>query len=356
MLDSLLADPRVLIEGLSGTSAGAVNAVALASGHALQRDDPATGARDCLAQVWQAIGNWGGLGAWQGRFSRELWGAGLSTEWLPGQLWAQALGGLFSPYQLNPLNINPLSQLLGDHIDFDAIRRAAHPHVFVSATHVSTGKAVVFAGAHLDARAVMASACLPTLFQAVEIDGQSYWDGGYAVNPALSPLIASCTVPDIVVVQINPLIREERPETANAILDRMNELTFNASLLTQMRAIDRINRMLAQGLVDTDCGGKPVRLHRIDGGQALLAYKASSKTRPDPELIQELFEIGHKAGREWLHRHLDDLGQRSTVDVGRDYEDDTRIDWPQTCTPAGHRAAARGFRPWLGRVLGRREP
>ena len=342
VLDSLLAEPGLEIEGLSGTSAGAVNAVALACGYARGKSqpggDPRWGGRTCLARVWDAIGRWGALGDWQGQFSRELWGAGAATQWLPGQLWAQAISGLLSPYQLNPLDFNPLRQLLREEIDFAAIRRAGRPRVFVSATHVATGKAVVFTGRDLDARAVTASACLPTLFQAVEIGGQAYWDGGYSVNPALSPLIAGCTTPDILVVQINPLVRPGKPETATEILDRMNELNFNASLMTQMRGIDRINRLLAQGALTPGCNTKPVRLHRIDGGPALLAYKASSKLRSDPELLQELFEIGRAAGQAWLRRHLDDVGRRSTVDVARDYEDDTRTDRP---------------RPWLARLLAR---
>ncbi len=341
VLDSLLTEPRLEIEGLSGTSAGAVNAVALASGYARAAAgvDRRSAARTSLARVWDAVGRWGALGDWQGQFSRELWGAGATAHWLPGQLWAQAIAGLLSPYQLNPLDFNPLRQVLREQVDFAAIRRAGRPRVFVSATHVATGKAVVFTGSDLDARAVTASACLPTLFQAVEIGGQTYWDGGYSVNPALSPLIASCTTPDILVVQINPLVRPERPRTAADILDRMNELTFNASLMTQMRGIDRINRLIAQGLLAPGPAAKPVRLHRIDGGPALLAYKASSKLRSDPELLQELFAIGRAAGQAWLQRHLDDIGRRSTVDVGRDYEDDTRTDRPG---------------PWLARLLARR--
>jgi NTE family protein len=221
---------------------------------------------------------------------------------------------------------------------------------------VATGKAVIFSGSQLDADAVTASACLPTLFQAVRIGGQAYWDGGYSVNPALSPLIASCSVPDIVVVQINPLRRDGMPDTAPEILDRMNELTFNASLLTQMRGIDRINRLIADGaLAPGHC--KPVRLHRIDGGAPLLAYTAASKTDPDPGLIRELFHIGQDAAKAWLARHYEALGVRGTVDVRRDYEDDTRMDWPEAGPgSAGAGRAERGFRPWLARVLGRSRP
>ena len=332
VLDALLADPRLVIEGLSGTSAGAINAVALASGHA-RGPDPRAGARACLARVWKDIGRWGRLGWLPARFGHSLWGGGAGAEWMQqAQLWTQAFTGLLSPYQTNPLNFNPLRHLLERCVDFDALQHCDGPRVFVSATHVSTGKAVIFSGDGLTMEAVLASTCLPTLFQAVEIDGQAYWDGGYSVNPALSPLIRSCAHHDLLVVQINPLRRMNRADTAHEILDRINELTFNASLLSQMRAIDKINRLLADGSLAPG-SSKPVRLHRIDGGEALLAYAASTKLRSDPELIDELFHLGQAAARRWLEVNFEAIGVRSTVDVAKDYEDDARIGVEPVCLP-----------------------
>jgi len=354
VLDSLLADRRIGLEGLSGASAGAVNAVALTSGWATARGDPRVAARETLARVWDEIGSWGSLGALPARLGRAMWGGGTGAEWVEPTLWAQAFSELISPYQANPLDLNPLRELLQRRIDFAAIRRPGGPRLFVSATHVATGKAVVFSGAALTLEAVVASACLPTLFQAVRIDGQAYWDGGYAVNPPITPLIASGRHDDIVVVQINPLRRDGLPDTATGILDRMNELTFNASLLAQMRGIDRINRLIEDGaLMPGHC--KAVRLHRIDGGAAMLAYAASSKTRTDPGLIRDLFHVGQEAGRHWLAAHFEDIGVRSTVDVRADYDDDTRIAWPEACGPvtAGKPAPGKGFRPWLAKVLGK---
>jgi NTE family protein len=158
----------------------------------------------------------------------------------------------------------------------------------------------------------------------------AYWDGGYALNPALSPLIASCEHPDLLVIQINPLRRPDLPDTATQIMDRMNELTFSASLLAQMRAIDKINRLLAQGALAPG-SGKSIRLHRIDGGEDLLAYAASTKLRSDPELIEALFELGQRAAKRWLATHLDAVGVRSTVDVAQDYEDEARIGRDAVC-------------------------
>jgi NTE family protein len=215
---------------------------------------------------------------------------------------------------------------------------------------VRTGKAVIFGGQQLTVDAVMASACLPMLFKAVEIDGEHYWDGGYSVNPALAPLIDRCDSPDLMLVQLNPLRREQIPQTSSEILDRVNELTFNASLLTQMRAIDLINRLIATGaLQGSYC--KTVLMHRIDGGQALHDWPASTKTSTDGTMIRKLFEAGQTSAHHWLEQHFDALGQRSTVDIRQDYLDDTRQDLPPRAGAPGIRE--RGFRPWLARLFRR---
>jgi NTE family protein len=280
---------------------------------------------------------------------RALWG-GLPAGLSPGHLMSQALRGVVSPYQANPLNINPLRALLEEAIDFQAIHRQRALKVFVSATHVTTGKAVVFGGAQLNVDAVLASACLPLLFQAVEIDGEAYWDGGFSVNPALSPLISQCGCADLVLVQINPLRRSSAPRAAHEILDRINELTFNASLLTQMRSIDFVNRLLAEGSLPAS-RGKQVLVHRIDGGAAMAGYPSSTRGSADSVLIGQLFAIGQAAAREWLAAHHGALGHHGTVDIRRDYLDDTRLMLP--ATRPGAPPHATGFRPWLARLLRR---
>ncbi len=350
VLDALLEDGRLGFEGLSGTSAGALNAVALAAGWAAAEAhgrDPREGARERLAAVWQRIQALGSLGTLQRQVTRMLWG-GLPPEMAPGSLLGGAWAGLFSPYQSNPLDINPLRSLLEEEIDFAAIAGQRRLKVFVSATHVTTGKAVVFSGRRVDARAVLASACLPLLFHAVEIDGEAYWDGGYSVNPALAPLISECETADLVLVQINPLQRTAVPRTSAEILDRINELTFNASLLTQMRAIDFINRLVAEGAV-SHARCKSVRVHRIAGGPALETYPGSSRATADGVMIGQLFEAGRAAAREWLEAHYPALGRRATVDIRHDYLDDTRLDVPHP--GLAPRSVGRGFRPWLARLL-----
>jgi NTE family protein len=353
VLDTLLADPRITLEGLSGTSAGALNAVALASGYAkglAGGTDPRQAARESLARVWNEITAWGRLGNLQKQLGAMMWG-GLPTELAPANIWANAVRGLFSPYQANPLDINPLRSLLEREIDFEAIARLPAMRVFVSATHVNTGRAVIFSGRNLTAQAVAASACLPMLFQAVEIDGEHYWDGGYSVNPPLTPLIEGCVSRDLMLVQLNPIQRDRAPQSPSEILDRVNELTFNASLLTQMRSIDFINNLLAEGsLHGTRC--KQVLIHRIDGGAAMREYPASTKTSTDAGMIGKLFEIGQGAARHWLAQHYAALGEHSTVNVRRDYLDDTRIDSPGA-REANGQARRHGFRPWLAELFKR---
>jgi NTE family protein len=334
VVDGLLADPRIELEGLSGTSAGAVNAVALASGYATASAhgrDPREEARASLARVWGEVTAWGSLAALPAQIASVLW------------------GGVVSPYQANPLNLNPLLSLLEREIDFEALARGPLK-VFVSATHVRTGKAVIFTGRDLTAQAVMASACLPMLFKAVEIDGEHYWDGGYSVNPAMTPLIESCMCPDVLLVQINPLRSSDIPHSAAEIADRVSELTFNASLLTQMRSIDLINQLIARGSLK-GTGLKTVHMHRIDGGAATQAFPSSTRAQVDSAMIRQLFEAGQVAAREWLRHHADAIGQHGTIDIRRDYLDDTR-DVIST-RHAVHGPHERGFRPWLTRLFKR---
>lgn len=356
VLDALLEDGRIGIEGLSGTSAGAVNAAALAGGWAAAEAggrDPREGAREKLRGVWQRVSALGSLGALHQQFARLLWG-GLPPELSPGAILGNAWRGLLSPYQSNPLDINPLRTLLEEEIDFGVIAAQSQLKVFVSATHVATGKAVVFSGAQLDARAVLASACLPLLFQAVEIEGHAYWDGGYSVNPALSPLIKECRTADLLLVQINPLARARTPRTGSEILDRVNELTFNASLLTQMRAIEFVNRLLEEGAVSHGrC--KTVRVHRIEAAPALAPFPASSRTSADGVMIGKLFDAGRAAARDWLARHFEAIGERATVDIAQDYLDDSSLDRPLPIVP-GTRSMGKGFRSWLTRLLRQQRP
>ena len=312
VLDALLEDGRFAFEGISGTSAGAMNAVAVAHGfaqaalqHQDTRDAHAAGcalARQTLARLWEGVGTLGSL----------LWGVPLQGNPVLG-LMAQWL----SPYQTNPLDINPLRRLLEREVDFDAlchVRGARGPRVFVCATNVRTGRGEIFSGPRLSADAVMASACLPLLFKAVQIDGEHYWDGGYSGNPALHPLIYHTECADILLVQINPIEHRTLPETAQDIMERTNEVTFNASLLAEMRAIEFVRRLLAEGRLDPR-RYKDVRLHRIDGGALLQGFGAASKARADLAFVRQLFALGRAEGERWLRAHAADVGLRPTINL-----------------------------------------
>jgi NTE family protein len=322
VLDALLEDGRLHVDGISGASAGAMNAVALGHGFALAKGDKTKkidrreAARESLASFWNAVITLSAASSLQ---------QSMMDAWMGGwKIAAPAVQASFSPYQTNPLDINPLRNLVEKQFDFERIGKLADPRIYVSATHVNTGKAEIFSGKRLTAAALMASACLPMLFQAVEIDGEHYWDGGYSGNPALHPLIYRCHATDIILVQINPLERNAAPTDGADIMDRINELTFNASLLAQMRSIDFVNRMLERGNLDENRYRK-VLLHRIDGGEALEAYPASSKTTADGAMVNKLRDLGRECALKWLKKRFADVGVKSTVDITRDYLDDMRM-------------------------------
>jgi NTE family protein len=319
VLDALLEDGRLDIDGLSGASAGAMNAMALGHGFALakgNKTDPREAARETLASFWNAVISLGAASNIQ-RSMMDAWMGGWKIA-------APAVQASLSPYQTNPLDINPLRRLVEKQFDFERVGKLAEPRIFVSATHVNTGKAEIFSGKRLTASALMASACLPMAFQAVEIDGEHYWDGGYSGNPAMHPLIYRCHASDVVLVQINPLERSAAPTGAADIMDRINELTFNASLLSQMRAIDFVNRMLERGNLDANRYRK-VLLHRIDGGEALEAYSAASKSSTDGAMINQLRDLGRECAVKWLKKRFVDVGNKTSIDIARDYLDDLRM-------------------------------
>ena len=342
VLDALLEDGRIALEGISGTSAGAMNAVALAHGFAVSEGKPRAArcdaARQALDSFWNGIVDMGALSSSLSQSMNKMrqapfgmlfgfMGGGLqsSSFWTDAmtRYWSNAL----SPYQSNPFDINPLKDFLEKQVDFERLAQAAGPdtpQVFVVATRVSSGKAEVFCGKRLTASAVMASACLPMVFQAVEIDGDHFWDGGYSGNPAIHPLIYRCQSRDIVLVQINPIQRAALPTRPNEIMDRMTEITFNAALIAEMRAIDFVKRLLAEGKLDP-AHYKDVLMHRIDGGVALEKFTAATKSSTDKALIHSLRDLGRVCGKDWLDRRFGALGVKSTVNIARDYLDDLRV-------------------------------
>jgi NTE family protein len=311
VLDRLLVDERIEIEAVSGTSAGAMNAVVMAEGLV---EGGRVRAREQLRDFWQRVAyrvpasptaGWdnGWSKAWE-----KAWGIDQKPAIAMFSWWTQ----IASPYQFNPLNINPLRDLLLREVNFELVKSCDCLQLFITATNVRTGQIKVFTGADVTADAVLASACLPTVFQAVEIGAEAYWDGGYMGNPSIEPFFKSCQSPDVLLVQINPIRRNEVPRTVHGILDRLNEISFNAPLLRELRHVEFINERLRKGELK-DTGYREVFLHRVGGGDDISAYPASSKLDGDSTLIEALHDLGYKAMHTWLHVNYESLGTASTI-------------------------------------------
>ncbi|MGV8825704.1 patatin-like phospholipase family protein [Methylibium petroleiphilum] len=316
VLDRLLEDDAVEISAISGTSAGALNAAVLATGHA--RGGRA-GARAALTAFWHDVSTSSQIFSPFSLSQASAAGSSFNFDKLPSYQWLNSFFRAFSPYEFNPLNLNPLRDVARRHVDEDALRRCDIP-LFITATSVRSGQAHVFTGKDLSIDALLASACLPFIFQAVTIDGEAYWDGGYTGNPAIYPLIYNTETLDILLVKINPLQHEGTPTRSVEIIDRLSEITFNASLVAEMRAIAFVSRLVREGRLDAG-HYKDLRLHMIADDEGLAPFNASSKFNTDRVFLDGLFELGRRAADQWLKKHGDDIGVRSTLDVERSFLD-----------------------------------
>lgn len=314
VLDQLLSDERISIEGVSGTSAGAINAVMLADG--LARGGRAQ-AQKRLADFWRAASSTGNLPTLQRAVVERLLSF-TPLEGTPVQAWFDALSRYFSPYDVNPLNLNPLKDLIERFVDFDALRAFADLQIFISATNVQTGRVRIFRREKITADAVMASACLPLLFRAVEIDGVPYWDGGYLGNPVIFPFFGTTKTEDVLVVQINPLVRQKTPTSSSEIMNRINEITFNSSLIGEYRAIEFVARLIDQGRLPRGTGPgqyRRINVHRIVLDRFGTHFDSFSKLSNDYDFFEMLHVSGKRAARRFLDDHFDDVGVKSTVDL-----------------------------------------
>lgn len=328
VLDRLLEDPRVEIEGITGASAGAMNAVALAAGYA---DGEREEARASLRRFWNGVLVEARTSPLQ-RSPLEMLLGGWNMDASPGYVMFDLVTRVASPYDLNPFNLNPLRDLVVKLIDFDRVRKSK-VKVFISATNVETGRARVWDKQDMTAEHVMASACLPWLFKAVEIDGVPYWDGGFTGNPALWPLFEQCASDDVVLVQINPVRRPGAPTTARDIINRVNEITFNAALLHDLRAMDFVARLIEAGRLE-GTGYRRMLMHIIADEKSLAELGASSKFNVEPEFIDMLFSKGREAAETWLRTSFRHVGARSTVDIRRMFQgEDDSLDGGQLAPP-----------------------
>jgi NTE family protein len=298
VLDVLLEDESLAIDGVCGTSAGALNAAVMASGWA---GGGRAGARAALSAFWFDVAA-----------QSSCFGAPPGWHGNPMLQWTQHFLRTFSPYQFNPLDINPLRDVVQRHVDTDALRRGPLA-VFVTATSVHTGQPRIFHRDDLSVDALLASACLPQLFRAVQIDGEPFWDGGYSGNPAIWPLIYETAALDVLLVKINPLVRPRTPRTPDEIADRVNEITFNAGLVSEMRAIAFVQRLVREGRLH-EGQYKDLRLHMIADEESMGALHPSSKLVTERSFLESLHELGRTAATRWLAAHRADIGVRATLD------------------------------------------
>lgn len=317
VLDRLLEEDDIEIAGISGASAGALNGAALKSGLLKGGNQ---GARENLDWLWRRVGAIGDmrLTGWMTSFAPPPGVISQALEYSLPYSMADAASRVFSPYDYGPFYRNPLERIVR-RFKYDAVCADDGPAFFVSATNVRSGKIKVFQGEEISTEAILASACLPSVFQAVEIGGEAYWDGGYTGNPALFPLFEPDLPSDIVIVNINPLYRNEVPKDAREILNRINEISFNTSLLRELRAINFVQRLLGEGKLERGAM-KEVFIHMIADDALMQELSAASKLVPVPSLLSDLKSAGREAATVFLDEHSGLIGKASSVDLAAMYD------------------------------------
>ncbi|MFZ5931514.1 MAG: patatin-like phospholipase family protein [Pseudomonadota bacterium] len=315
VLDRLCEEPRISIEGISATSAGAMNGAVFASGLA---KDGREGARTALEAYWKRVARAGESSPLRPSVFDRLFGF-TSPDQSPAFMAFDLMTRVLSPYQFNPLNLNPLRAVLQQSVDFAALQNKACPvKLFLSATNVRTGKVKIFENGEITADAVLASSCLPFLFQAIEIDGEAYWDGGYMGNPAIFPLIYGCESHDVVIVHINPIERKKLPRTASEIMNRINEISFNSSLMREMRAVSFVTKLIDDGKLN-DPSFSRMLIHAIAADDMMRSLGVASKMSTEWEFLTGLRDTGRACADAWITQNFDALGNSSTVDIGAMY-------------------------------------
>jgi NTE family protein len=308
VLDRLLEEPWLRIDGISGTSAGAMNAAVLVDGYA---ENGANGARAALENFWQRVSQAAVLSPLR-RTPLDVLLGRWTLDHSPVFVAMDLMARLFSPYDVGLGGANPLRNILAETVNFDRLVQAPIK-LFVTATNVRTGRGRVFRNGEITPDVLLASACLPTLFQAIEIDGESYWDGGYSGNPTITPLVRECNSKDTILVQINPVERPGLPRAARDILNRLNEVSFNAVLLKELRMIALL-RQVAQPDNSESAKWADMRIHRISS-EVMVELGYSSKLNAEWEFLSMLRDEGRRAGDAFLNAHRDHLGRRSTFDL-----------------------------------------
>jgi NTE family protein len=308
VLDRLLEEQWLRIDGISGTSAGAMNAAVLAHGYG---NDGAAGARAALTEFWRKVANAARFSPFR-RSPLDVLLGRWTLDHSPLFVAMDLMARVVSPYNMNPMGANPLRAILAETIDFARLSQS-EIKLFVTATNVRTGRGRVFRNGEINPDVLLASACLPTLFQAIEIDGEAYWDGGYAGNPTMTPLVRECDSQDTILIQINPVERPGTPRSASDILNRLNEVSFNAVLLKELRMIALL-RKVAHPVGEEGGRWAAMRIHRV-ASDVMIDLGYSSKLNAEWEFLTMLRDCGRAAGGDFLAAHRDDLGTRSSFDL-----------------------------------------
>lgn len=313
VLDRLLELDCIDVRAVTAASAGAMNGAALISGLAKGGAD---GGRAALDKLWREVNQSGGRNVFG---DSAVWSAAFSPGWLKDTpFWraGESLALSMSPYEFNPFNLNPLNRVLNAAIDFDAVR-ASEVKFFVAATAVRQGRSRVFQSDEITDRTLLASACLPHLFQAVEIEGEPYWDGGYLANPPLWPLFYDDTPDDVLLMTLNPLVREETPKSAGDIVDRLNEIVFNAPLVAELRAVAFVQELIEQRRLSEDARGRyrNIHMHAIEADRHLADQSLGSKFNTEWTFLNRLKARGRAAADEWVATCFAEVGSRSSVDL-----------------------------------------
>jgi len=317
VLDRLLEEENLVAEAMCGTSAGAVNAVTCAYG--LHIGGPAK-AKELLEELWRKIALSGSFLFKPGVLDKTYGNGDIYNS--TGYMMFNAITQVLSPYNFNPFNYNPLRDILKDIIDFEELQRYNKKKLFICATNVKTNKAKIFSNKEITVDAVMASACLPFLFQAVEIEGQFYWDGGYMGNPPIFPIITNTSLRDIVLVKINSININSVPTTARDIADRVNEISFNSSLINEMKLIHYRNELIRNGILKSDDKiNREIFVHTISGYDALSQLSYSSKMNTSWEFLLNLKNKGREIAEKWLAKDYKEVGLKSTFDVEEHFFD-----------------------------------
>jgi NTE family protein len=314
VIDALLENDSLEVEGVSGTSAGGMNAAAVIQGSI---EGGNAGAIKKLAELWGAIGEMGSKSMIKPSPVDKLT-KNFSISSNPLFKMLQYINGVFSPYELNPWNHNPLSPLVEKVFDFNILSKEHIAKLFLCATHIASGKLKIFKGKELKKEAVLASACVPELFQAVEVDGELYWDGGFIGNPAIYPLIYECETPDIIVIQIRRAHDSKLPATVHDIQNRLGEITQNSCLVREMRSIAFISDLIDQGIIEKG-KLKKLNMHIIRDDSFFSSIERSTGFCSDPDFLDHLYKAGKRAGKAWLRDNFESIGVKGTATIEKDF-------------------------------------